>query len=124
MEENIQPQGEETQTPEATPVEESVSADMPAETNNKKSFGPIFGIIVIIVLLILAGFYFWGNSLRTAPQDLPTADEIATQADPALSDLATQETSDEIDAIEADLDATDLEGLDAELDVIDAELNF
>ena len=53
-----------------------------------------------------------------------TAEEISNQEDIVLENLKSQSTSDEIDDIEADLDATDLENLDSELDAIDQELNF
>jgi len=64
------------------------------------SSGPIIGAIVILAIIILGGLYFWG---QRASNDA-VIDEINRQSD-----------SDEAAAIEADLDATDIENLDAEL---------
>ena len=85
----------------------------------KKSAGPVFGIVIIVVLLILAGFYFWGTL-----NDSMSPEEIEAEADTALVSLETQSTSDEVSDIEADLDATSLDDLDKELEDIDLELNF
>lgn len=108
-------------TGEGAPEPEGgAQAPMP-ESGGKKPFGPTVGIIVIILVLLLGGFYFWWTQFRGTDM---TAEEILNQADPALQALEQQDTSDEIAAIEADLEATDLEGLDAELDLIEQELDF
>ena len=46
-----------------------------------------------------------------------------TQYEKELSQIQTQSTSDETDAIEKDLNETDLSGLDKELQDIETELN-
>ena len=101
--------------------------------------GPVLGVLIVILVLILGGLYLWGSTLvnETLPEryaeDLPQprmpSAEIAPEPTPGNADaradvnaLETVSTSDEIDAIEADLEATDLDSLDAELDAIDAEL--
>ena len=85
----------------------------------KKSAGPVFGIIIIVVLIILGGFYFWGTL-----SDSMSPAEIEAEVDAALEDLETQSTSDEVSDIEADLDSTLLDDLDKELEDIDLELDF
>lgn len=93
----------------------------------QKSMGPILGIVIIVILLVLGGFYFWGTQIKDKSQVQEaeiTAEDIANQEDTVLDNLNTQSASDEIGDIEADLDATDLESLDSELDAIDLELNF
>jgi hypothetical protein len=93
-----------------------------------KSTGPIIGIAIIIVIIIFGGLYYWGAQLTgkdgSEETEKPTAEEIESAEDTAVSELETQSNSDEISAIEEDLNATDLEGLDAELENIDAEFNF
>jgi len=71
-------QAETTAPPASPPI-------TPPETDEKKKpVGAIFGIIIIIVLLVLAGFYFWGSHLninallnsQTATPEM-TAEEIS-----------------------------------------------
>jgi len=103
---------------------DQVSPEVPTPEveTEKKSAGPLFGIIIIVVLFVLAGFYFWSTQIKDSGS--MTAEEIAAEVDPNLESLGSQSTSDEIENIEADLDATGLEGLDQELEDIDLELNF
>lgn len=66
--------------------------------------GPIIGAIVILVIIILGGLYFWSQRNGEEALTNETIENINMQSD---SDAAA--------AIEADLDATDIENLDAEL---------
>lgn len=119
------PSGESTD--QAPMIKEDVSNSEQASAP-QKPMGPILGIVIIVILLILGGFYFWGTQLSddSQVQDKTemTAEEIANQEDIVLENLRNQRNSDEISDIEADLNATDLESLDSELDAIDLELNF
>ena len=92
------------------------------EEGEKKPMGPIVGVIIIVIVLVFGGIYFWGAKI--SKESAITAEEITAQEDPALIKLQEQSTSDEIADIEADLDATDLEGLDAELEQIDQDLSL
>lgn len=69
------------------------------------SVGPIIGIILILAVIILGGLYFWSQR----------ANEDAMMTNEAIETINTQNTSDETTVIEADLNATDVENLDAEL---------
>lgn len=64
------------------------------------SSGPIIGAIVILAVIILGGLYFWGQRAGDGAM---------------IDETNTQSGSDETAAIEADLDAIDIENLDAEL---------
>ena len=81
--------------------------------------GPMVGIVVIIILLIFGGLYFWGASLNSAQLN---EDTIFDEA--ANNDIAAP--SDEPAQIESDLDAfntDDFEAqLDADLEALEAEL--
>lgn len=33
-------------------------------TTEKKTFGPLIGIIIIVVVLVIGGLYFWGSQLN------------------------------------------------------------
>jgi len=62
--------------------------------------GPLIGAIVILAVIILGGLYFWGQRAGN---------------DAVIDETSTESGSDETAAIEADLDAIDIESLDAEL---------
>ena len=86
----------------------------------KSSVGPIVGIVIIIIVLVIGGLYFWGQKLSTDDPD----PEFST-SDSQTEELADTSDSDAVDDIDADLDAVgdeDLDALDAELGDIDAEL--
>jgi len=119
MEQNTgQPEGGMEQTP---PAAAPPTQGMEGGSDDKKSYGPIFGIVIIVILIVLAGFYFWGNQLQERVSEEVVSEEVTEDAGTAEEPLSP---SDEIADIEADLDATLLDDLDAELGDIDAELNF
>ncbi|MBI2068529.1 MAG: hypothetical protein HYT67_00245 [Candidatus Yanofskybacteria bacterium] len=101
-------------------------------------------IIAVIILVVAGGVLFFLNrdpsyqkeSLTIeqdlTPIDLTQDEKQALQAeglafpsggDAAAKNLQTVRTSDELDAIEADLNETDLSGLDAESEAIESDLS-
>lgn len=95
------------------------------EKNEKKSIGPIIGIVIILVIIIFGGLYYWGGQIKNQKeQENIASEEILEQKDPALEALEIQNSSNEIKDIEVDLDLTNLEELDKELENIDAEINI
>lgn len=50
---------------------------------NKSSSGPVVGIIIILALLLLGGWYFWNESLKNPPADplplIPADDSVPQQ---------------------------------------------
>lgn len=112
------------------PVSFSQTSPMPMEAR-KKEVGAIIGILIIVVVIVLGGLYVWGARLSKTPNidvttDLgpggQTAEDIAAAQDPATDNLNRQGSSDELSAIEDDLDATPLNELDAEMSDITVEL--
>lgn len=73
---------------------------------------------IAVLLLIGAAAWYYGVPRRHSP----AADGRSAVIDAAASRLRLQSGSDEIEAIQADLKATDLSDLDGELGEIDAEL--
>lgn len=86
---------------------------------NKGGVGPIAGAVIIIILLIAGGLYFWGAQLNTntiqetpyIPSDTMMEDGTI-EADVSVG-LPSQSTSDEAAAIESDFNAMNLEAIDA-----------
>lgn len=77
--------------------------------------GAIIGILVIIIILVIGGLYFWGERLAGTDKQ---------QAGTPAAFQPEESTSDEIIDIEADLSATALEGFDTELNSINTELGI
>ncbi len=111
-------------------VEEAVDATEDTTPNTLKGesqhtgSGPLFGIIIIIIVLIAGGLYLWFAEVEetnSENEQLPTI-QPSDGTDAVVDQLESQSVSDEIDAIEEDLSATDLDNIDAELDDILNEL--
>ncbi len=76
------------------------------------STGPFVGIVIIVLVLILGGLYFWGSYLNE--QDALNASESAIEESSADGDIAGP--ADEPDRIESDLDSFDAAAFDASLE--------
>ncbi len=95
--------------------------------------GVVLVLLIVLLVLILGGLYLWFSVAYTEPATTPApAERVVPEmpnepempnAEAAVQQLNTVSTSNEIDAIEADLEATNLNELDAELNAIDAELD-
>lgn len=69
------------------------------------SAGPVVATIIILAVIVLGALYFWDQ--RDAVEE-----EVNVEA--TVETIETQDESDETSSIEADLEATDVESLDAE----------
>ncbi|MDP3726016.1 MAG: hypothetical protein Q8R36_02345 [bacterium] len=90
----------------------------------KIQVGPIIGSIIIVILLILGGLYFIGKRVSGEDPLAPEPQAILNTTDPSLQALEEPGFTDEIDSIQNDLSATNLDELDAELGNIEVELGF
>jgi ABC-type Na+ efflux pump permease subunit len=132
---------QENQTPQEPVISDS-EMKMPEErfgatvepSDKTTHLGIILGILIVLLVLILGGLYIWGTMLQNSvapieknPAVRPTPEENnepeSPTADAQVQALETVSTSNEIDALEADIESTNLDALDAELDAIDAELD-
>ena len=93
-------------------------------------FGAILGLILIVLVCILAGFYLWGarisNDLQGGTVVAPTIVNNEPETPRAQVDaqiLGTVSSSDALEAIEADVLSTNFDSLDAELNQTERELN-
>jgi uncharacterized protein HemX len=78
-----------------------------ATGGKENKIGPVAGIIIVVIILIIGALYFWGKKLN---EKQPAA------IDPLVEKLNTQNQSDEINAIETDLNNTNLNDLGESLD--------
>lgn len=91
--------------------------------------GPILGVLIIMLVLILSGLYIWGGMLneeaeREAPNTLINNEPETPRANVDTQILDTTSPSDELDAIEADISNTNIDSLDTDLTAIDVELGI
>lgn len=61
-----------------------------------KAVGPLVGLVVILVLIVLGGVYFWMNRTTPNPANTPSASTTPES-------VRQQNDSDDINSIEADL---------------------
>ena len=89
--------------------------------------GPILGVLVIVLVLILGGLFLWGGFLaKTVPPGQPNPinnepETLRAQTDTQI--LGTMSPSDDLAAIETDIGSTNLDSLDTDLTAVDNELN-
>lgn len=105
----------------------------PEEKSSSVLKGPIIAAIAIALMVILAGLYYWFFLMNAEPApapiaaERPTAEENnepeSTTAEAQTETMQTTSSSDELSAIEADLESTDLNNLDAELTTMENELD-
>jgi hypothetical protein len=91
--------------------------------------GPILGVLIVVLILILGGLYLWGSMLsqsgnearveRTIPNNEPETPRAAADA----QILNTTSSSNELDAIYADLESTNLDSLETELGQVETEMS-
>jgi len=112
--------------------------------SGEKSMGLILGLIIVVIILIVAAFYFLGdnpndisinpepnNNVVVIPEDNNTGDvsvsttsgEISVE-DNTIKTLENQGTTDEVDEIVKDLEATQIDDLTTELDDMEAEMGL
>jgi len=96
----------------------------PLQKSESEGVGPLVGAVIVILIIALGGVYFLSKKVEEVNDDGVSGEEIMQEQDMTTLGLQTQQNSDEIADIEADLNATDLEDLDRELENIDGELSL
>jgi len=105
----------ENETTNVPPVyNEPTQNTIPPQMPDKTSMSGIIGTIIIIALIILGGLYFWGKRINTqkATNSLIKQEQVASQEAAAIEAVSAD---DELDTLRAELDATVISDLDAEL---------
>jgi len=111
------------QIPPQETQQEEIPNTLQSEAPEKSTSGPLIGVAIIIIVLIAGGIYFWSTAVNQDEDgdQLPTI-QSGEETDAIVSRLESQGTSDEIADIEADLNTTELDNLDSELDDLLNEL--
>lgn len=105
---------------------------MPEESivgTHHNHLGPILGTLIVVLVLILGGLYLWGSmidnnaGIDSTITPIENNEPETTRAETDAQILQTTSSSDEISAIEADLNSTNLDNLDADLQQAENEIN-
>jgi len=93
---------------------------------------PLLFTLGVLLVLILAGMFYWfnyvANDTSKTPEVTarPTAEQNnepeSTTAEAQVETMQAVSTSDELSAIESDIDGTYLDDMETELNAIDAEI--
>lgn len=99
-----------------TPAPQPTIQPVPATSmkkNDEGGAGPVIGIVVIAIIIVLGGAYYLLKVAPTAtPQTLPTLQDAQASNDPDVQATLTQGSSDSLTDIQADLNTTDLTAVD------------
>lgn len=107
------------QEPQQQPPVMQQEAPVSPEPEKSGGMGPLIGIVIIIIVLIFGGLYFWGaqlnSQLESSDDDTAILEDIAPTDDNTIAP-----PSDEPEQLESDLEEFDTDDFEAELE---AELN-
>ena len=84
----------------------------------ESSYGPIIGLVIIILIIALGSVYFLNQRENEDLIDTNSATEqtLEQEHQEVLTDIEEQSSTDDLESIEADLNATNLDSLDTNLD--------
>ena len=84
----------------------------PSVVLEKKSAGPIIGIIIILIVLVLGGLLIYGKSIKNSVRPtVPPAPAVNTTA-AQLQKINSQSTSDSVEDISSDLEVVSPDNLE------------
>lgn len=79
---------------------------MPPTPQVEKKVGPIVGALIIVLVLIIAALYFFGQKLNTDSVPVETAPVTQTTPDTSTSAMAANASSaDDMTTLQADINA-------------------
>jgi uncharacterized protein HemX len=78
--------------------------------------GALVGTLIVLAVLVLGGVYFYLNKQMAEPQTPPVILGDTTPTPPLEQSSPAPSSSDDVNAIEADVSATDLDQLEAQID--------
>ena len=96
--------------------------DMVAQSQKDSKVGPLIGSIIVILVIIFGGLYFWGSIISNQKQQIQNDQILDEQAQKTQLDATvTQSNSDDAASIESDLNATNIDSLDSDFGDIEKE---
>ena len=103
------------QTPPQTPPPATPpTPPEPTQEMHDKGMGPLIGTGIILILIILGGLYIWHSYLQSSSANREITLPLILGDDSA--GLPPTSSSDSVNDIEADINATDLDTLEAQID--------
>ncbi len=90
--------------------------NMMMQEPKKSAVGPVIGLIIILAIIIIGSLYFWGKRVDDQTQNTqvqPVQNETFVEGDIQLQQLEVQSSSDDLNSINADLNATNFGNIDA-----------
>lgn len=95
--------------------------------DGETSKNTIIIVVLAIIVIVLTLMYMWGSEINNAAIEgevpLETEAQVPLPPDEQTEALMQVQVSDELEVIEQDLRATETNTLDADLDVMETELN-
>lgn len=85
------------------------------ETENRAGLGPTIGTVIILLIIIVGGLYFWMHRAKTV-SPAASGDQAATApADTDVQAVSAQSSSDDTASIQSDLNATNVDTIDSSI---------
>ena len=113
----MEPNNTQNPTPVNTPIQNMVDG-----ARRDSTVGPLIGSIIIILIILVGGLYFWGSIIVDRKNEIESEAVLEEQSqDSEVEAITNQSSSDDADSIEADLNATDLDSADTEIEAVDSE---
>ena len=111
-------------------IEETIDENIPEmqtpphAIEKNKSSGALIGTIIVLIVIILGGIYLWSTRIQPAVEQKfsPTEAEQTVQAtadtNATVEQLAVQSPSDDTASIASDLNATNIDTADKDLQAL------
>ncbi len=78
---------------------------MPPVIKEEKKIGPIIGVLVIVLVLIIAALYFFGQRLNTQPTNSTANTQTNSGIETASNQSANVTSSTSVESIQKDIDS-------------------
>ncbi len=108
---------EQTDNKISTPIQSMVEG-----AQKDSTVGPLIGSIIVILIIIVGGLYFFGSLISAKKVEVQTEQVLEEQNEKMqIEQTAKQSQSDDVSSIEADLNATNVDTVDKDLSDIEKE---